>query len=112
MKFQGTKGQLLVDRNTFEVIPESTGIPKYIGEGEKSWASPEHHNNFFNSVRTRQRPAADIEQGVRSTTAVLLAGIALKVRRKLNWDGDAEQFIHDDEANRYLTRTYRAPWHL
>lgn len=111
MKFQGTRGQLLVDRNTFEVIPD-IGIPKYIGEGEKSWASPEHHNNFFDCMRTRARPNADIEQGVRSTNAVLLAGIALKVRRKLNWDGDNERFINDDEANRYLTRTYRAPWHF
>lgn len=111
MKFQGTKGQLLVDRNTFEVIPD-IGIPKYIGEGEKSWASPEHHNDFFDAIRTRRKPAADIEQGVRSTIPVLLAGIALKTRRKLNWDGDAELFINDDEANRYLSRSYRAPWHL
>ena len=112
MKFQGTKGQLLVDRNTFEVIPEGAGIPKYIGDGEKSWACPEHHNDFFNSVRTRKRPAADIEQGVRSTIPVLLAGIALKVRRKLNWDGETETFIGDEEANRHLARAYRAPWHL
>jgi len=112
MKFQGTKGQLLVDRNTFEVIPEDAGIPKYIGEGEKSWACPEHHNDFFSSVRSRKRPVADIEQGFRSTTAVLLAGIALKVKRKLNWDGDAERFIGDEAANRHLTRAYRAPWHF
>ena len=112
MKFQGTKGQLLLDRNTFEVIPASTGIPKFLGEPERSWASPEHHNNFFDCIRTRKRPNADIEQGVRSTTAVLLAGVALKVRRKLNWDADTETFIGDEEANRYLSRTYRAPWHL
>jgi predicted dehydrogenase len=109
MKFYGTKGQLLLDRNTFEVIGMS-GIPKYIGEPERSWASPEHHNNFFDCIRSRKRPAADIEQGVKSTSAVLMCGIALKVRRKLNWDG--QSFIRDDEASRYLTRTYRAPWRL
>ncbi len=112
MKFQGTKGTLMVDRNTFEVIPEGAGIPMYIGEGEKSWASPEHHNNFFDCIRSRKRPNADIEQGFRSTTSVLLAGIALKTRRKLVWDGDTETFVHDDEANRHLSRVYRAPWHL
>ena len=112
MKFHGTKGQLLVDRNTFEVIPEGAGIPKYIGVGEKSWANKDHHDNFFDCIRTRRRPVADIEQGHRSTTAALLAGIALKTRRKLNWDGDAEQFIRDEEANRHLSRAYRAPWYL
>jgi len=112
IKFQGTEGQLLVDRGTFVVIPNGLGIPEYIGEPEKSWANPPHHNNFFRSVRTRQRPAADIEQGFRSTATVLLAGIALKVKRKLNWDSEKEVFIRDEQANRHLSRAYRAPWHL
>ena len=112
IKFQGTEGQLLVDRNTFDVLPESLGIPRYIGEPERSWAHPPHHNNFFESMRTRKPPAAEIEQGHRSTTPLLLAGIALKTRRKLNWDSETETFIGDEAADRYLTRAYRAPWHL
>jgi predicted dehydrogenase len=111
IKFNGTKAQLLVDRGSYQVIPD-IGIKRVEGEPERSWACPEHHNDFFDAVRTRRRPVADIEQGVRSTTPVLLAGVALKTRRKLNWDGDAERFINDDEANRYLARSYRAPWHL
>ncbi|GMU22936.1 MAG: dehydrogenase [Phycisphaerae bacterium] len=112
IKFQGTRGQLLVDRNTFDVFPESLGIKRYVGEPERSWAHPPHHNNFFECIKTRKRPAADIEQGVRSTIPVLLAGIALKVRRKLNWDGAKERFIRDEQADRYLSRSYRPPWHL
>ncbi len=112
MQFQGTDGRLIVDRGTFLVFPESLGIPEYVGEPERSWANPAHHHNFFNSVRTRRRPIADIEQGFRSTAAVLLAGIALKVKRKLNWDGESETFIRDEQANRHLSRPYRAPWHL
>ena len=84
----------------------------FIGEPERSWANPPHHNNFFESVRTRRPPIADIEQGFRATATVLLAGIALKVRRKLNWDGEAERFLNDEATNRYLRRAYRAPWHL
>jgi predicted dehydrogenase len=112
IKFNGTKGELIVDRNTFDVFPESLGIKRYVGEPERSWAHPPHHDNFFECIKTRKRPAAEIEQGVRSTVAVLLAGIALKVRRKLNWDAEAERFIGDEQANRYLSRPYRAPWHL
>ncbi len=112
IKFQGTKGELTIDRNTFEVTPASLGIPQYVGEPERSWAHPPHHNNFFECMKTRGRPAADIEQGHRSTTPVLLAGIALKVGRKLNWDADKEQCINDEQANRYLTRAYRYPWHM
>jgi predicted dehydrogenase len=112
MMFRGTEGRLVVDRNTFLVYPESLGIPEFIGEPERSWAHPPHHNDFFDCVRTRRKPVADIEQGFRSTAAVLLAGIALKVKRKLNWDGEAERFIRDEQANRYLSRPYRPPWHL
>jgi predicted dehydrogenase len=112
INFQGTEGSLFVDRGTFKVRPEGLGIEEYIGEPEKSWANTDHHNNFFECVRTRQRPAADIEQGFRSTTTVLLAGIALKADRKLTWDGEAEQFADNDAANQYLERAYRAPWHL
>ena len=112
IRFYGTEGALYVDRGTFAVEPEGLGIPEFIGEPEKSWANKDHHNNFFHCVRTREKPAADIEQGFRSTVAPLIAGIALKLRRKLQWDGDAEQFVNDSEANRYLARAYRAPWHL
>ena len=110
--FHGTEGVLFVDRGTFKVQPTDLGIEEYIGEPEKSWANPPHHNNFFHCVRTREKPVADIEQGFRSTAAVLLAGISLKVRRRLNWDSATERFLQDDSANRLLTRAYRAPWHL
>ena len=70
------------------------------------------HNNFFDCVRSRCKPHADIEQGFRSTTTVLLAGISLRCGRKLIWNAEEEKFINDDNANRYLVRTYRPPWHL
>src|SRR5690606_17892811 len=95
MMFQGTKGSLVIDRNGFVVKPDGLGIPEYVGEPERSWAHPPHHNNFFDCIRTRNRPAADIEQGFRSTTTVLLAGIALKTRRRLEWDGETEKFVRD-----------------
>lgn len=112
IKFQGTEGRLLIDRNTFTVLPEGLGVAKYIGEPERSWAHPPHHNDFFESMRTRKPPAAEIEQGHRSTTPLLLAGIALKTRRKLFWDAETETFLNDPAANRYLSRSYRPPWHL
>lgn len=110
--FQGTEGRLVVDRGTYKVMPESLGIAEFVGEPERSWANKDHHNNFFDSIRTRKRPAAEIQQGVRSTIPMLLAGIALKTERKLVWDGESERFANDEAANRYLSRAYRPPWRL
>ena len=112
ISFYGEQGTLYVDRGTIVVKPDSLGMKEYIGEPEKSWAHPPHHNDFFDCIRTRRRPQADIEQGVRSTTAPLLAGIALKTRRKLYWDSEAEHFLNDPQADQHLSRAYRAPWHI
>ncbi|MBN2309493.1 MAG: Gfo/Idh/MocA family oxidoreductase, partial [Candidatus Hydrogenedentes bacterium] len=76
IRFQGRNGRLTIDRGTFIVDPDSLGIGEVVGEPERSWANPDHHNNFFDSIRTRKRPVADIEQGFRSAAAILLAGIA------------------------------------
>jgi predicted dehydrogenase len=112
MKFQGTNGRAELDRGILTINRPDGSEEKMIFEPEHSWANSDHHNNFFNCIRTRQKPAADIEQGHRSTTATLLAGIALKTQRKLWWDGDAEKFINDEQADRHLTRAYRRPWRL
>ena len=112
IQFQGTRGRLILDRGSFKVYPTTLGIEEFVGPPEHSWANSAHHRDFFDSMRTRRLPAADVEQGHRSTTAVLLPGIALKTRRRLEWDAVNEQFIGDEEANRHLTRAYRAPWRL
>lgn len=112
IQFHGTRGRIILDRGSFKVYPETLGIPEFVGPPEHSWANAAHHEDFFEAMRTRRRPAADIEQGHRSTVAALLPGIALKLRRRLEWDGDGECFVGDEEANRHLTRAYRAPWRL
>ena len=75
-----------------------------------------HVRNFLKCVTSREMPVADIEIGHRTTTACHLGNIALRLERKLHWDGQAERFIGNDtateEANRMLVRPYRAPWKL
>ena len=59
---------------------------------------------------TRQRPVADIEEGCTSTTACILANLALKLGRTLEWDHEQGRVRGDEEANALLRRPYRAPW--
>jgi len=110
--FMGTEGRLMIDRNSYVVLPESKGIPE--GKpAEYHWIDVgTHHDNFFECMRTRRLPNADIEIGHRSTSTCLLGNIALAARRKLRWDGESERFVNDEQANRHLFRPYRAPWHL
>jgi hypothetical protein len=71
------------------------------------YKSANHHGNWLDSIRSRQQPACPVEVGHRSTSACLLAHIAMKLRRKLYWDPAKERFNDDDEANGLLSRPQR-----
>jgi len=73
-----------------------------------------HFENFIASVRSRklENLAAPIEGGHLSTTLCHLGNIAYRVGRSLKFDGTSEQFVGDEEANKLLDRTYRAPYTL
>lgn len=109
--FRGTNGSLYVNRESMVIEPEGL-TPGYRSEGEFFIRLEEHHSNFFECMKTRQLPAADVEIGHRSATVCLLGNIVVDLRRRLVWDGEDEKFIGDEQANRYLYRPYRAPWHL
>jgi hypothetical protein len=66
--------------------------------------------NLLDSIASRGRPVADIEEGYISTTSCILANMAMQLGRTLTWDPITGRVVGDDEANRLLTRPYRAPW--
>lgn len=74
--------------------------------------SKNHHENFFECVRSRAKPIADVELGHRTTTVCNLGQIAMTLGRKLRWDPTKEEFVGDEMANRMRGRTMRAPWAL
>jgi predicted dehydrogenase len=70
-----------------------------------------HQQNFVDSIRSRQRPNADIEDGHLSTLLCQYANISYRLGgRKLSIDPATEQFVGDDEANGFLRRDYRGKW--
>jgi predicted dehydrogenase len=70
-----------------------------------------HIRDFLHSVRSRNRPMADVEQGHASTLLSHLANAAwLAGNRTLRFDPQTETFPDDPAATEGLGRTYRAPW--
>jgi hypothetical protein len=69
-----------------------------------------HMKDLLTNIQSRGKPVADIEQGYTSTTACILANLSDKLGRSITWDHAAGKVVGDDEANRLLTRPYRAPW--
>lgn len=69
-----------------------------------------HMRDFLAAIASRGKPVADIEQGYISTASCILANLALKVGRSLEWDAEQGRIVGDDEANALLVRPYREPW--
>ena len=71
-----------------------------------------HVRNFLDCMRSRRRPAADVEEGHLSATLCHIANISTRLGRSLRWDPEREIFADDSEASRMLSRPYRTPWRL
>ena len=63
-------------------------------------------------MKSRKETHCPVETGHRSTTATLLARIALFRKQHIAWDARAEKITNDDAANKLLGYEYREPWKL
>lgn len=71
--------------------------------------SADHYRNWLEAIITRKDPIAPVDQSSRSLEACAIAWIAMKLKRKLQWDAKGEMFINDKEANAMLVRKARKP---
>jgi predicted dehydrogenase len=111
-RFEGTEGWIETTYNGFKTFPEHLR-DAFIGPNEERlYRSENHHRNFLDCIKTRQETISPAEVGHRSTSLCLLANIAMKLKRRLDWDPQAERFPHDELANRMLSRPLREPWHM
>jgi predicted dehydrogenase len=110
VRFEGDRGWIFVQREKIDASDPAI-LRQKIGDDEiKLYQSPNHMKNFLECMRSRKEPVAPVEVGHRSNSVCVLAHIAMKLGRKLKWDPKAERFVGDDEANRWLDYSHRAPW--
>jgi predicted dehydrogenase len=139
IELRGTKGTMFMqDGSGYEIVPEKNVLkelpalspiarqensiqakavqssiqPKSAKGANNPAITADHARNFLDCMRSRGTTNCPVEVGHRSTTATLLAKIALKRGRHLTWDARAERVTNDDEANRLLMYKYREPWKL
>jgi predicted dehydrogenase len=136
MEFRGTEGTLFLNEGQgYQLIPEKVRtreLPALSPLARKENAeqtravkavretaslkgkadTADHARNFLDCVKSRKPTNCPVAVGHRSTSATLLAKIALQRQRYLTWDAKNERVINDGEANKYLSYAYRAPWTL
>jgi predicted dehydrogenase len=121
--FFGSRASLFLDRGGYRIYRErnregltgeelTRGSP---GEGKvvkiDAMFDP-HIQNFIDCIGTRKSPVCDVEIGHRSTSVSHLGNIAYHTKRTIEWDGLNETCGDDEDAQRWLSREYRAPWTL
>jgi predicted dehydrogenase len=125
--FYGDKGTLKESVFGYDFIPSGGGTPIHKDVAYELEEFPEdktekelekhvapatrgHLKDLLAAIGSRGRPVADIEEGYISTSSCILANLSLRLGRSITWDPKAGRVVGDDEANRLLTRPYRAPW--
>ena len=69
-----------------------------------------HVRNFLESIRSRQAPNSEIEEGHKSTMLVHLGNIAQRTGRALLCDPKTGRILNDNDAMRYWKREYQPGW--
>lgn len=115
--FEGDEGRIFVNRGRLTGKPverlsqdplPASAVRLDNGTCYLGTANYIHLREFFDCLRTSQRPISDVASQHRSATACHLANISMRLGRRLQWDAAAEQFVGDGEANSFLSRPQRS----
>ncbi len=110
--FLGDKGKVVVDNDRFSCEPAELANEPLRDSDPRLEESNDQFQNWFDCIKSRRRPIADVEIGHRSAVICHLCNIARWLGRRLRWDPEKEVFPGDEEANRYLARPQRKPYQL
>ena len=101
--FEGPKGKVYGNRKT---------DPPDLMEKLREFPDPPRMLGWEEALRKRQPAGGNAEVSHRVATILHLGNLAIRLGRKLQWDPIKEEFIGDEEANRFVNVPMRAPWHL
>jgi predicted dehydrogenase len=113
--FYGTEGYLEILGDTWRAFRKRENEP-FAASKENAVSQPENHYiNFIEAVRTGKNDLlhCDVKEGVMSSDLPHLANISYRLGRELHFNGVAEKFVNDTEADAMITRKeYRKPYLL
>ncbi|HCC58995.1 MAG TPA: gfo/Idh/MocA family oxidoreductase [Solibacterales bacterium] len=110
--FFGSDGWMALNDNSFTLYKGANAEPAMVEKSTARSDAAPHMENFLAAVRSRKYRDlhAEVQIGVTSADLCHLANISYRLKRSLEFDPSANRFPKDDEANRMMTRKYRAPY--
>ncbi|MDZ7317157.1 MAG: Gfo/Idh/MocA family oxidoreductase [candidate division KSB1 bacterium] len=105
-----------------KILSHATGqSPRLLPESRmKSFKKPPktlprsigHYEEWIVACKGGAPAGADFAYGGPLTELVLLGNIALRIQKRLYWDGQAKRFTNSDEANKLIEEPYHNGWSL
>jgi len=121
--FYGEKGSLDTGGDSYKVydlsgklINEVKSLMKDDSMQGRNTSSPSlgldnyHVIDFLDAIRNNRRPNCDVELGHKSTVAMQLGNISLRVGRDLKIDPKNGHIIGDSDAQKLWSRSYEKGW--
>jgi predicted dehydrogenase len=132
VSFFGEDGEVHVNRGKFEFVLKGKTIHKfwdketdkgtsldrevvltereYLADAKvKLYNSKNHHEDWLNSIKTREKPICDVAIGASTVISCHLMNFAYWHGAKVGWDPKTHQFTRGGDAS-WLTREYRGDW--
>lgn len=109
--FYGSEGYMTMFGGRWQTFLGRKREPGPSGQ-EKGGTDRAHYQNFIDAIRANDPSIlrGNVEEGHYSCALIHLANASYRLGRTLNFDPQKQQCIKDNEANRMLTREYRAPF--
>jgi len=109
-------GNIFYGKDGYMVVKNYDTYETYLGQkkekGPARKAGGNHFANFLKAVRSRQTSDqhGPVETAHLASALAHLGNISYRLDRQLAFDPKNEKFVSDDQANKMLSRHYRAPF--
>jgi predicted dehydrogenase len=110
VRYEGSDGWIEVgDSGQYEVSSPALLAGRKI-EVVPNYPATPHVRNFLDCVKTRAKTRVNEQVACNSHIACHAVNIAIHLGRKLAYDPKKNEFVGDDEANRFRGEALREPW--
>ncbi|MHC4755196.1 MAG: Gfo/Idh/MocA family protein [Planctomycetota bacterium] len=110
--YVGEKGTILASLGRGPRIIPETKMKGFKLPERKLPKSPGQHEEWVRACKGGPKPLGDFDYSGPLTELVLLGNLAIRMRKRLEWDSANMKVTNAPEAEQYLHRQYRKGWTL
>jgi hypothetical protein len=95
--------------SAFKIFPDED-FADYQGPAESIPRSPGHYKEWINAAKGGPPAYSNFDFAALLTETILLGNVALRVGKRLEWNGASMKASNCPEAEKYVRREYRKGW--